>query len=87
MKKSKWHQIAEANNLKIDPIDTLEELRDIENIKHDPNDTGREMDVLTNTRVGPVHLPAQIKSMQNTVDPNDTPAESEDYKPEAPKAR
>ncbi|WP_454783201.1 hypothetical protein [Legionella sp. WA2022007384] len=93
MKNSKWHELKmkhdkELNNDKMnyDPIDTKKELDEIEKINFDPNDTRREMDVLTNTRVGATHLPAQLMNQRNPLDPVDTPTETEELE-NAPKPR
>ncbi len=95
MKKSKWHEIKKLDTqeklgndeLTYDPIDTKKELDEIEKITYDSNDTRREMEVLTNTLVGATHLPAQLMNQKNPLDPNDTPAETEDLEPNAPKHR
>ncbi|QMT59890.1 hypothetical protein [Legionella sp. PC997] len=94
MKNSKWHEIKlkhddkeelTKDKINYDPIDTKIELEQSRKINYDPNDTQGEMDVLTNTRVGETRLPAQLMNQQNPLDSNDTPAETEDLEPDAPK--
>ncbi|PWY56448.1 hypothetical protein DGG96_02475 [Legionella qingyii] len=95
MKKSKWHEIKKLDTqeklsndeINYDPIDTKKELDEIGRISYDPIDTRHEMEVLTNTRVGATVLPAQLMNQKNPLDPIDTPAETEDFEPNAPKLR